>query len=366
MSILLFIIILAILVIAHEFGHFIVAKRSGIRVDEFGIGFPPKLWGKKKGETEYTINLFPIGGFVKIFGETPDEESIKGPDAGRSFVNKPKYIQAAVISAGVFFNILLAWFLLSVGFIIGLPTPVDVAPDGAKLKNINLVVTEVIPESPAEYAGLEAGDKILSLGADGSTVLSPSPSDTQEFISSRLGEEIVVGVQRGRQPTEYLSVYPSDNITGSPAIGIAMDEIGMLRFPAHTAFWEGAKLTTTLTQATFFGLVGFIGGIITGQADLSSVAGPVGIVGIVGDASEFGFIYLLSLTALISINLAIINLIPFPALDGGRLLFLLIESLKGSPIRPVIANTTNAIGFALLILLMLVITYNDITRIFTG
>ena len=121
MSILLFIIILAVLILAHEFGHFIVAKKSGIRVDEFGIGFPPKLYGKKFGETEYTINALPLGGFVKIFGENPDEENTNGPDRARSFVHKPKIIQAAVLVAGVFFNLLLAWFLISAGFMIGLP-----------------------------------------------------------------------------------------------------------------------------------------------------------------------------------------------------------------------------------------------------
>ncbi len=366
MSILLFIIILAILILAHEFGHFIVAKRSGIRVDEFGIGFPPKLWGKKIGETEYTINLFPIGGFVRIFGETPDDESINGPDAKRSFVNKPKYIQAAVLGAGVFFNILLAWFLISAGFMIGLPTPVDAVPEGRVLQNISVVITEVIPESPAKEAGLKVGDKILSLKAGESGIILPSLQATQEFISSRGGEDIVIAMQRGKQPAKDFTIRPVDGLIERPAIGIAMDEIGTLRLPPHIALWEGAKLTTYLTQATFFGLASFFGGLVTGEADLSSVSGPVGIVGIVGDASQFGFIYLLTLTALISINLAIINLVPFPALDGGRLLFLLIEILKGSPIKPVVANVANAIGFALLILLMIVITYSDIIKIITG
>jgi regulator of sigma E protease len=364
-SILLFIIIIAILILAHEFGHFIVAKRSGIRVDEFGIGFPPKLWGKKIGETEYTINLFPIGGFVKIFGETPDDDSIDGPDAKRSFVNKPKRVQAAVLAAGVFFNILLAWFLISTGFLIGLPTPVSEAPEGRTLQDVSVVVTGVFSGSPAEKAGLKVGDKILSLKAGESESILPSTQATQEFISSRSGENITVAVQRGKQLSENFTIKPEEGIIEKPAIGIAMDEIGTLRLPVHLALWEGAKLTASLTEATFLGLASFFGNLLTGNADLSSVAGPVGIVGIVGDASQFGFIYLLSLTALISINLAIINLIPFPALDGGRLLFLLIEAIKRSPIKPKIANTLNAIGFTLLLLLMVVITYNDILKLMT-
>jgi len=366
MSILLFIAILAILILAHEFGHFIVAKRSGIRVDEFGIGFPPKIFGKKIGETEYSLNLLPIGGFVKIFGETPDEESIDGPDAKRSFVNKPKYVQAAVLFAGVFFNILLAWFLISAGFMVGLPTPVDVTPEGRTLQDINLVITEILPDSPAQYSGFKVGDKILSIEAGESSIILPSTESTQEFISTRLGEDITVEIKRGKQAPESLIVRPIEGVIEHPAIGIAMDEIGTLKLPFYLAFWEGAKLTTMLTEATFFGLAGFLSDIFTGNADLSAVAGPVGIVGIVGDASEFGFIYLLSLTALISINLAIINLMPFPALDGGRLLFLLIEIIKGSPIKPSVANTVNAVGFAILILLMVVITYSDIVKIVTG
>jgi regulator of sigma E protease len=366
MNIILFIIILAVLILAHEFGHFIVAKRSGIRVDEFGIGFPPKLFSKKIGETEYSINLFPIGGFVKIFGETPDKESISGPDAKRSFVNKAKYIQASVLVAGVFFNILLAWFLISVGFMSGLPTPVGAAPAGRELKDVSLVITEVLPDSPAEAASLKSGDKILSISV-GETILSnPTAKQLQDFIADNIGNEVNIDIKRGKTQESIVSVVPTKGIIEKPAIGIAMDEIGILKLPFYMAFWEGAKITVLLTKATFFGLASFFGNILTGTADLSAVAGPVGIVGIVGQASEFGFIYLLSLTALISINLAIINLIPFPALDGGRLLFLFIEKLKGSPIKPVIANTINTIGFALLILLMLVITYHDIIRMVTG
>ena len=366
MSVLIFIVIIAILILAHEFGHFIVAKRAGIKVEEFGIGFPPKLWGKKIGETEYTLNLFPIGGFVKIFGETPDDESINGPDAKRSFVNKPKYIQAAVLSAGVFFNILLAWILISAGFMIGLPTPVDATPEGSVLKNVSTVITEVVPKSPAYISGFKTGDKITSLSSGENTVEYPTTKTTQEFISSRLGENIVVGIQRGKQKTDKIAVRPVEGITDTPAIGIAMDEIGLLRLPPHIALWEGAKLTVSLTEATFFGLADFFGGLITGSADISDVSGPLGIIRIVGDASQFGFIYLLSLTAIISINLAIINLIPFPALDGGRLFFLLIETIKRSPIKPKIANTLNIIGFVFLLLLMVAITYSDIIKLATG
>ena len=163
MPILIFIIILLVLVLVHEAGHFFVAKKFGIRVDEFGFGFPPKLFGKKYGETEYTLNALPLGGFVKIFGENPDEENTNGPDAKRSFVNKPKWQQALVLFAGIFANFLLAWLLLSFGFMSGLPTSVGSEPKGYALEDVHLVVVSVSKDFPAEVAGLKSGDKINSL-----------------------------------------------------------------------------------------------------------------------------------------------------------------------------------------------------------
>jgi len=163
--------------------------------------------------------------------------------------------------------------------------------------------------------------------------------------------------------TKIISVTPKDNKDGFPAIGIAMDTIGTLKLPIHKAVWEGLKLTTDLTIGTFVGFYKLIAGAVTGTGDMSAVTGPIGIVGVVGDAAKFGFIYLLSFTALISVNLAVINLLPFPALDGGRLLFLLIEKIKGSRIKPEIANVVNMVGFGILMLLMVFITYNDIVKL---
>ena len=161
---------------------------------------------------------------------------------------------------------------------------------------------------------------------------------------------------------ELIPVQKSDK--EDPAIGIAMDEIGTLKLPILRAFWEGLVLDWSVTKTTFLGLYGLIRDSIIGRGSFSSVAGPVGMVSIVGDAYQFGFVYLLSFTALISVNLAIINLIPFPALDGGRLLFLLIEKIKGSRLNPKIANTANVAGFVILIILMILITYHDIIKLF--
>ncbi len=257
MSIVVFLIILFVLVLVHEFGHFWMAKSFNIKVDEFGFGFPPKLFGIKKGETEYTFNLLPIGGFVKIFGENPNEENTNGPDSARSFVNKPKYKQAIVLLAGVFANFLLAFILFSA---------------------------------------------VLMLG------------------------------------TAKMSLYP--------------------------AVLKGMKVTLFITKNTVLGLYTLIVDGLQGKGSLESITGPVGLVGMIGSAYKSGFTYLLSFTALISVNLTIINLLPFPALDGGRLFFLLIEKIKGSRINPKITNTANIVGFCILIFIMLLVTYHDVVKLF--
>ncbi len=364
MSILLFIIILAVLIIVHELGHFISAKRAGIRVDEFGIGFPPRLWSKKIGETTYTLNAFPIGGFVKIFGEDPDDESIKGADAKRSFVHKPKWIQAWVISAGIIFNLLLALVIISAGFMVGLPYSVDETAYGTRVQNAVLTISQVKEKSPADEAGLKGGDKIVALHSDRDVLEDPRTASTQAFIAGH--NKLTFTYKRGDE-TKTVDVIPREGLVdGRTAIGISMEMIGTLRLPPHEALYAGGKMTAFLTWGTIVGLADFFKNIFTGDADFSDVSGPVGIVGIVGDASTLGFAHVLSLVALISINLAVINLLPFPALDGGRLFFIIIEAIKGSPIKPVIANTANGIGFILLILLMVVVTYSDIVKIIAG
>ena len=163
MSIIIFIVILLVLVVSHEFGHFIVAKKSGIRVDEFSFGFPPKLYGKKIGETTYNLNALPFGGYVKIFGENGDDENISKEDKKRSFTSKPRYIQAGVLFAGVVMNFLVAWLLLSVGFMSGLPSSVGMEPSGTTMKNQALTVTSVLSGSPAELSGLKVGDEFVIL-----------------------------------------------------------------------------------------------------------------------------------------------------------------------------------------------------------
>lgn len=365
MSIILFFLILLVLVLVHEAGHFFTAKFFGIRVDEFGFGFPPKLFGVKKGETEYTFNALPIGGFVKIFGENPDEENTDGPDAARSFVNKPVWQQAIVLFAGVFMNFLLAWFLFSVGFLTGLPTSVGSQPAGYQLQNVSLTVVSVLLKSPAEAAMLKSGDKIVSLESGKDVLAQINPDTLKQFVVSHGNKEIDIGYTRGQDKTiQYAKVTPLSIAGGQPAIGISMDEIGTLKLPFFRAISEGLSLTFSTLKDTATGLYTLVKQAVIGHGSLNDVTGPVGMVGIVGDAYKFGFVYLMSFAALISVNLAIVNLLPFPALDGGRLFFLLIEKIKGSRISPKVANTANMIGMGILLLLMVVITFHDVIKLF--
>ncbi len=374
MSIFILVVSLAILILVHEFGHFIVAKKTGVRVDEFGIGFPPKLFGKKFGETAYTVNLLPFGGFVKIFGENPDEEALHGPDKARSFIRKPKRVQAAIIAAGVFFNFLLAWVLISAGFMSGMPVPVSAAPEGALVKDARIMITNVEKDSPAEKAGLKAGDTLIALYAgyaDGSSLELKDLSirGIQDFIAGQEGNDIVINYANKytKDFTEFVRVTPQTGIFGeTPAIGIAMDEIGIVKLLPHRAVWEGLLMTGSISWSVAAAFGGLIRDAFTGNVALENLTGPIGIVGLIGDAAGFGFAYLLSFVAFISINLAVLNLLPIPALDGGRLFFLLVEAVKGSRLPPKFVNTAHLVGFAVLILFMLAVTYQDIMRIISG
>ncbi len=365
MSVIIFIIILAVLILVHELGHFLVAKNSGIRVDEFGLGLPPKIFAKKWGDTLYTLNWLPFGGFVKIFGEDPHAEVISEEDKHTSFYYKPKWVQASVLAAGVTFNVIFAWLIISLGFMIGSPGAQGSTWFG-KVENSHLVVTEVLVNSPARTAGLKPGDEILFVGAGKDSIqdINLVPEKLQALISESKSQNIEVLYKRGSSAPVTVFVEPkSDIIQGKKAIGIGTDSIGIVKLPVHLALIEGARSTLVMIKGITVGLGHFLWSVVTLKSNFSEVSGPVGIAGIVGDANALGFVYLLSLTALISLNLAVINLLPFPALDGGRLFIILIEVIIRRPIKPSIVRWTNTIGFLFLLILMLVITAHDIFKL---
>jgi regulator of sigma E protease len=372
MSIIIFIVVLVLLILVHEFGHFIVAKKSGIRVDEFGIGFPPKLFGKKFGETEYTINALPIGGFVRIYGEDYTDENGNVIDDPRSFVRKSKWIQAAVLVAGVGFNILFAWLLFTFGFMYGMPTALDESALG-NARDVRLFVTGVLPDAPAAQAGLAVNDTItgISVASDTDAVVPGyggvlTPASISSFIAAHPDQHVVFEVLRKGEKKE-VTVDPKVGVLADDpsraAAGFSMTLGGTVSYPPHVALWQGAKTTWFMLEDIAVGLAKFFYQTLTFHADFSQVAGPVGIVGLVGDATALGFAYLITFTAMISLNLAVINILPFPALDGGRLLFVIIESIKGSPIKPSVAANFNRVGFGLLILLMIAVTFHDVLKL---
>ncbi len=391
MTFLIFLIVLGILVFVHELGHFLVAKKAGVKVEEFGFGYPPRALkiGSKWG-TLFTLNWIPFGGFVKIFGENYEEntsppsppllnkergavtelESHLNSERGEVYSSKnlhftqvSKKWQATILASGVIFNLLFAWLLFSLGFMIGLPTPVENSY-GVAVKNPALTIIGILPSSPAKIAGLKTGDKIKSLSLENGQFLQKlNPTNTSDFINNSIGK-VLVKVDRGGQILNF-KLTPDTNIEkDKKLIGISMNMVGTLSLPVYKAIYEGGRATLKVTYLTVDGILNLVKNAVKGKANLSQIAGPVGIISLVGDATRLGFTYLLSFTALISINLAIINLIPFPALDGGRIVFVIIEGIFKRPINPKIAQVLNTTGFALLIIIMLIVTYKDILRLF--
>lgn len=385
MSILLFIVILFFLVLIHELGHFVVAKWFGVKVEEFGFGYPPRAaklftW---KG-TLFTLNWLPFGGFVKIFGEDPTEEVIE-TDKKHNFIHAPKYAQALILIAGVFMNALFAWIVFVCVLTGGMFMSQSTAPEGVTFTDPVLTVLSVEKNSPAEKSGIKTGDLIRSVTDCQSNLYTDNLSietfraavatcATPEIIKSRtkikddmLGEVLVLHVSSKKDP-EIRTLYAFPNSTlanGKPGIGVGLDVIGTAHLSFGHAVVEGFKMTTSTTKAIFHGFADLFSGIASGNKGvLSNVTGPIGIVGAVGEAYTFGWAYVLLFAAMISLNLAIINILPFPALDGGRLLFVIIEAIIRRPIPAKVANIVNMVGFGLLLLLMVIVSFHDIWKLF--
>lgn len=364
MSVLIFLAVLFVLILVHEWGHYIVAKLTGMRVDEFAIGFPPKLFSWKKGETEYSLNSLPIGGFVRIYGEDPTQvETGVDPDKSRSFSARPKWAQALVLVAGVTMNWIFAWFLLVLIMVVGVPT--GITEDKATADSI-LYVDAVLPGSPADTI-VPPQSKILSVKSADDELSQRLPSVFSDFVASHGDETLVITYADKDNQTHEVSVVPKVGvIESSPdraALGVALSLVETVKRPLKTAVVEATTQTYTLTKSITVGLYGLVAGAFAGTADFSQVSGPIGIVGYVGDAAHVGFTSLLFLTAIISINLAVINLLPIPALDGGRLVFVAIEAVTRRQIPPVWAGRVNLIGFMLLMLLMIAATTNDLLKL---
>lgn len=374
LGIILVIIFLSILILVHEFGHFLVAKKFGLWVEEFGFGLPPRIWGKKIGETIYSINALPFGGFVKIYGEDREEAKIipketsfeveikeeiaisenrveiatkesiieRNSDlSNRNFSSLPVIKRAAITVAGVLMNFLLGWLVISIIFNIGIPQAI--------------LITDVAQNSPAAEIGLQASDKIIGFSSADAFI---------KYIDEYRGENVVLKIERGEKEMEIQATPRLNPPAGEGALGIALAEVGLPKQNFFVSAWEGLKNSWEIVKIIFITIFNLIKSVFIGKASLEAVTGPVGIVKITAQAGSLGFVYLLQLLALISLNLAVINIFPFPALDGGRLLFLLIEKIKGSPLPVKFERYANAVGMALLLFLMAIITIKDIVKFF--
>ncbi|MFQ8601503.1 MAG: RIP metalloprotease RseP [Anaerovoracaceae bacterium] len=330
MTIIYAIIIFCILIFVHELGHFIVAKACGVKVNEFSIGMGPAFFKRQKGETLYALRIFPIGGFCAMEGE--DEDS----DDERAFNNKPAWQRACVLAAGAFMNLLTAVVLLIIiAFWSGQPTT---------------TVDKVLEDSPAYTAGIEQGDKIVSINGkdvnewnDVIEIIGPSKDDKAEISVLRDGTEVNITSQL---------VY--DEEAGRNKVGISPTSEHNLGASIVT----GVKNTGNMTVMMY----DILKKLITGEVSAKELSGPVGIVYAVNDSAKAGIIYVVYLSALLSLNLAVMNLLPFPALDGGRLLFLLIRKITGRRVTDEMEGRIHFIGIMLLMLLMVYVTWNDIVR----
>lgn len=370
LTIITFVAVLSVLVFVHEIGHFLTARRFGVKAEEFGFGFPPRavglyknkagkwvrIFGSKEvldaSDTIYSVNWLPLGGFVKIKGENGESDD---PD---SFASKKIWQRSFILSAGVTMNIVLAAVLISLGFMIGMPQATDGLGASAEVSDRKILVTQVLPKSPAEAAGIEAGDEIVAINGLAFT----NYEELQKFVDQNRDKELRYKISREKKEID-LSITPRlIEETGKGGIGVGITEVGIVKYPWYVAIWEGVRMTALLTWAILAAFYELLKNIILGNGVGGNVAGPVGIASLTGQAARMGFVYVLQFAAMLSINLAIINFLPIPALDGGRILFLAIEKIKGRPIKQELEAVIHNIGFALLMLLILIVTFRDVAK----
>jgi len=346
------IVSLVVLVALHELGHFLVAKYYNVRVDEFGIGIPPKICSKKIGETEYSLNLLPIGAFVSMYGED------KAAEGERSFSQKPIYQRALILLAGVVAFWIVAFFLLTLMAMIGIP---EIISDDIESPNAKVMIVGLENDYPALAAGLESGDVILSLESSTEKLDVSKTIEAREFLSNYAKEPITLTIERGKNQENIVV----QSLEESGIVGFYLVRTEITKYPWYRAPIYGATMTGDIT----FRVVKILGTSVKNillREELPpgvQVAGPVGIVKdfFVG-AIDRGIVDYLQVMVMVSISLAIFNLIPIPALDGGRLLFLLIEKIKGAPISEKVEQSLVAISFMILIGIFVIVTFHDIFR----
>ena len=326
---------LSIVLAVHEFGHFLMAKIFGIEVEEFGLGFPPRLIGKKFKGTIYSLNAVPFGAMVKINPGSPEDKD--------SFNGKPLRIRILVMLGGIFFNLVLGWLIISSIFMVGSPAG-------------GIFITDVSVNSPAALTGLRINDKILGFS---------EIKDFQKFTSAHGGEKINLEIQRGKEKLNFEVIPRTSPPEGEGPLGIALAKAEPIKKQGFfLSLFSGLKTTGTIFCQIFAFIFYLIKSAFLGKNVLSYLSGPVGAVKIGSQFAYLGFAFVLRIFALISINLAAFNIFPFPALDGGRLWFFLIEKIKKSPVSQKTQNIVDSLGFSLLMVLSIIILIKDITTLF--
>lgn len=371
LTIVAFVGVLSVIVFVHELGHFWSARKFGVKSEEFGLGFPPraigvyrdqeKKWKKVYGakevtdasDTIYSLNWIPLGGFVKIKGE--NGEGVGDPD---SFASQKIWKRAVILLAGVTMNIITAIVLTSIGFMVGLPQVLGDETASAKISNQQVQIVEVMKDSPAEKAELKVGDIILSID----NLAIAKSEDLQNFVDLKKNQAMNYKIKREGQVIDKQITAVVRAETGRGGIGVAISNTGLVRYPIYLAIWYGFKSVFFLMGAILMAFWALLSGLFAGHGMSAEVAGPVGIAALTGQVAHMGFIYLLQFTVMLSVNLAIINALPFPALDGGRIFFLIIEKIKGSPVKQEFEAVVHNVGFGLLMVLVLLVTFKDISR----
>ncbi len=337
MIIFITIVSIATLILVHELGHFLVAKFFGMQVDEFGIGFPPRIFSKQFSGTLYSINLLPLGGFVRIHGETLSEAAFDE----KSFMVAKPWKRSLVIVAGVFMNFLLGWAIMSAIFFVGTPSAI--------------LIEAVLPNSPASEVGLRQGDFVKDFSGAENFV---------EFIKNNAGKEIKLNINREGKDIEVLIIPRINTKQGEGTLGVQIADAGIASHGFFESIFEGFKASLNIMTSIFVGLYQIISTFFVSGKLAEGFVGPVGVFGIAMQSANMGLIFLLQLIGMISLNLAALNVLPFPALDGGRLLFIIIEKIKGSRLTSRFEAYANGIGFSLLIVLILGVTFRDVARLF--
>lgn len=346
-------IIIGILILGHEWGHFFAARRLGVIVEEFGFGFPPRLFSRVKNGVRYSFNALPFGGFVKIFGEHGEGE---GQDA--SFASRPLWQRFMILAAGVCMNFVLAWVFFTAAAGIGVPRISDEAAGGSPVS-----VLEVAPGSPAEKAGFKFGDEILEMRSKDMSLRIETEQDVKDFAGAYRGEEITMVVRRSGDTREIRATPRAISPDGQGPLGIMLGRISIYRVPWYKTPVEGARNLVLSTAGIAQVLWQVARDMVTARGVPPAVSGPVGIFFFAADSRALGVAYFLQFVGVLSVNLAILNILPIPALDGGRVLFLVLEKLRGRRVSAAAENRTHAIGFILLILLMALVTARDISHL---